>query len=297
MKKWMMGLTLAAVMFVASDGVAYTCGFELDECVTWCEESVTYQVGNLPAGLPEDEAISAIQDAAALWDELGCGIELVYDGRLSGTQASLQLEWEGVWDQNWGVSSTTISTALLSSSGQDCLSPSQIKLNDDSFQWFLDGTQDPENQQVDVFSVAVNAFGLGLGLGGSTDPNSVMNPSNDGPVAALGTDDIDGLCAYYPPATGAEDMGADAGSQMPDAGTVGGEDMGIVDEDMGMVATSEPDLGSGGPLPVVEPVDSGDGEGCQSVRGGRAPAPATLLLVLGLLMSRRFIPRAQRANP
>jgi hypothetical protein len=50
---------------------------------------------------------------------------------------------------------------------------------------------------IDVYTVALHEAGHGLGLNHSDDPNAIMYPYYDGPVADLRTDDISGIRSMY----------------------------------------------------------------------------------------------------
>lgn len=302
---------VGVVCAVPASAHAYTCAYgDVPDCAVWCDGGpVTYQIGQLPDGFAEADVESAVQGAAALWNDTNCGVTLEYVGRTpgGGRDADIELTWLATWDSNFGNPQTTFSVAAVSSGADNCLVPGQILLNDQEFEWNVDGTTTDMNQ--DILSNASVQLGRMLGLGNSDDPdNSILTPTaGSEAITELGSDDVEGLCAIYEDVGGDAGMGGDdtgmggddagtadmgtagdmGGSDETDAGTEGGSDMG----------DGEPDM-DGSTVDLIDDSDADSDSGCCATIGSGGSGAGALaflfLIVLGVRRERQRAPARER---
>ncbi|XP_025195071.1 matrix metalloproteinase-17-like isoform X2 [Melanaphis sacchari] len=156
----------------------------------WNKRALTYFISNFTPKLSRDGIRNAIQSAFSKWSRYSRIIFTeVYNGN-ADILISFGVSNHGdqfPFDGPGNVLAHAFYPTELGVLGGD------IHF-DDSEDWTLDNS----NYGVDFYSVAIHEMGHSLGLGHSSEPNSIMNPYYTGPQPQdIGYDDILGMHSLY----------------------------------------------------------------------------------------------------
>jgi hypothetical protein len=163
----------------------------------WSNTSVLYYVNPQSVYLSQDLAISAVQTAAAAWNEAHAGVELVYAGTTSGSSLTLNSKNEVFFrnGSNGSYAAETYSWWDSSNRYKD----SDIVFYEGAFPYFsVSGCA----KGIYAENVGVHEFGHLLGLKHSGVSGATMQASMpsycDRSWMTLDNDDIAGIQAMYP---------------------------------------------------------------------------------------------------
>lgn len=175
---------------------------------TWPADAfpIPYAVSaSLGGGLDDAEALAAIQAGFQAWEDAGCGVSFVYEGRSEGSFGGTA-DGENVvfvLDEGWPDDASLVSTPAITTSGAEIVE-ADIALNAQSYAWATSGADG--RSLMDVQSAVTHEVGHLLGLWHSSVEGATLNPAMDGNPEArtLEEDDLEGLCALYAESAGGE---------------------------------------------------------------------------------------------
>jgi chitodextrinase len=164
----------------------------------WGSNVVSYYVNPQSIYVSASAAISAVQQAAAVWDEQSnANIQLVYAGTTTGSSLTLNNKNE-VFFRN-GSGGGNVAEAYYWWDGSGRLVDGDIIFYEGSYQFFAGSGC---SGGIYVENVTVHEFGHVLGLGHSGTPGATMQPSMptycDRTQLTLEADDIAGIESLYP---------------------------------------------------------------------------------------------------
>ena len=165
----------------------------------WATASVRYYVNPQSIYVSPNAAVSAVQTAAAGWNEQSqANIELLYAGTTSGSSLTANYKNE-VFFRNGSNGSSVAETYSWWRTSTNELVDSDIVLYEGAYRFFtVSGCSDG----IYVENVGIHEFGHMLGLGHSSVSGATMTPSMTGycdrTQLALAADDIAGIESMYP---------------------------------------------------------------------------------------------------
>jgi hypothetical protein len=182
--------------------------------------------GSLLRHISGDDALAAVSEALSQWTNATCNskkehpaidaaVELIAAGATAkfnsrGANESVVLYRDDIWPYgNKAVAKTTLGLNLDTGEILDA----DVQLNSAVF----DLAVSPDAGQTDVVAVLTHEIGHVLGLGHSDVADATMRPEAKGfgtaELRSLASDDVDGICALYPPGSNADRADAKAGDR------------------------------------------------------------------------------------
>lgn len=182
--------------------------------VFWEDPCLSFAVqidGSMRAGLDADEVASLARQAAALWQNVECpdggnpGFSLNFKGFSScprpqtvcgGAEAndSVISFRDDAWPAEYPERAAGL-TSLIGELDTGAIVDADIEINSFEFS-FQEGNSDA----IDLSVVLAHELGHYLGLDHSSNPAALMGPAyTEWSAPALHDDDIDGICAIFPP--------------------------------------------------------------------------------------------------
>ena len=199
----------------------------------WATTNIAYYFINGTDKLPGEDERNVIQQAFGLW---AAQTPLTFTETTNENDANILIEW-AVGDHGDGDPFDGPGDVLAHASFPNPYDDRQVFLHfDDDESWV-----NSNNQNVDLLTVAAHEIGHTLGLAHSSDPNSLMYPSYDGPRRFLGDDDIAGVQDLYGVGSKPQPAPSVPGSEAPPpaAGTDTDQD-GISDQDESLATGTDP---------------------------------------------------------
>ena len=199
----------------------------------WATTDINYCFINGTDKLPGDTEKDMIRQAFGLW---AAQTPLTFTETTNENAANILIEW-AVGDHGDGDPFDGPGDVLAHASFPNPYDDRQVFLHfDDDERWVNSDTQN-----VDLLTVAAHEIGHTLGLAHSSDPNSLMYPSYDGPRRFLGQDDIAGVQDLYGVESNPQPAPSVPGNEAPPpaAGTDTDQD-GISDQDESFATGTDP---------------------------------------------------------
>jgi hypothetical protein len=206
---------------------------EYQAIAKWDTADIKYYFINGTDQLPGDEEKTVISQAFGLW---AAQSPLTFAETTNENDANIVIEW-AVGDHGDGDPFDGPGDVLAHASFPNPYDGRQVFLHfDDDERWV-----DSNNQNVDLLTVAAHEIGHTLGLAHSSDPNSLMYPSYDGPRRFLGQDDIAGIQDLYGVGSNPQPAPSVPGNEAPPtaSGTDTDQD-GISDQDESLATGTDP---------------------------------------------------------
>jgi Predicted Zn-dependent proteases len=204
---------------------------EYQAIAKWNSSNITYYFANGTDKLDDEKQV--IQQAFGLWS---AQTQLTFSETTEEEAANIVIGW-AVRDHGDGDPFDGPGDVLAHASFPNPYDDRQVFLHfDDEERWV-----DSNTQNVDLLTVAAHEIGHTLGLAHSSDPNSLMFPSYDGPRRFLGDDDIAGIQDLY--GVGSEPPPAPSipGNEAPPPAEGTDQDQdGISDQDETLVTGTDP---------------------------------------------------------
>ena len=185
----------------------------------WPERTVPFYIARQGCGEYRDadgnitpDLEHAIVEAFLVWNEPACSdLEFVYAGQtetsvLNPEDHANVVAWRDPWPYGGAAFALTSVTTTLDGEIIDA----DMELNSDRYAFSV--TEDPEEGLVDVRNTVTHEAGHVLGLAHSIEAESTMDADADLAETlkrTLHPDDIEGLCAAYPPGVYAQGMSAE----------------------------------------------------------------------------------------
>lgn len=196
MKRLLLFLTLAICQKSMSqifydEGPLFGIDVNLNEYVLqgskWNKTTLTYYVYNTSNSLTSTQRATAIANAFATWQSNSV---LNFMEVSTPGSADLKISWKtGDHGDGHPFQTSVLAHAFYPPTAGGSYA-GQLHFND-SYQWNVNGND------YDLETVALHEIGHLLGLGHSTDINSIMYPSYLGVNHQLGSDDLQGIWALY----------------------------------------------------------------------------------------------------
>lgn len=261
----------------------------------WPREAfpIPYEVTDDFGDLDDAQALAAVQAGFATWEAVDCAeVSFTYVGRTSDRDFGVDDGRNLVLflTEGWPADASLVSAPGITTRGTEIVD-ADLALNAEHYAWATEGADG--RLYMDLQAAVTHEVGHLLGLWHSSVATATLNPSNDGnPVARdLDPDDLDGICALYPPASPGTGEQGDACAESDDcldgyACVVDGADRycaaacvedGDCDEGLACLAAGD---GS-----WCVPAEAG----CGCATGGSG-APWTLALVVAGLLRRKAKP-------
>lgn len=224
---------------------------EYQAIAKWDTTAIKYYFINGTDKLPGNEEKTVISQAFGLW---AAQSPLTFTETTNENDANIVIEW-AAGDHGDGDPFDGPGDVLAHASFPNPYDGRQVFLHfDDDERWV-----DSNDQNVDLLTVAAHEIGHTLGLAHSSDPNSLMYPSYDGPRRFLGQDDIAGIQDLYGVGSNPQPAPSVPGNEAPPpaAGTDTDQD-GISDQDESLATgtnPNNPDSDNDGLLDGVEVVN------------------------------------------
>ena len=199
----------------------------------WATTDINYYFINGTDKLPGDTEKDVIRQAFGLW---AAQTPLTFAETTNENAANILIEW-AVGDHGDGDPFDGPGDVLAHASFPNPYDDRQVFLHfDDDERWVNSDAQD-----VDLLTVAAHEIGHTLGLAHSSDPNSLMYPSYDGPRRFLGQDDIAGVQDLYGVGSNPQPAPSVPGNEAPPpaVGTDTDQD-GISDQDESLATGTDP---------------------------------------------------------
>lgn len=159
---------------------------------SWSSSELTYSFQNYPAEVTPEEARWAIDQAFGLWS---AETPLRFQRLGDGVQGDIVLRFV-TGDHGDGAAfdsaGGTLAHAFYPSNSGAIRGDAHF---DEAETWGL--AVPPAAGVIDLVTVAAHEFGHSLGLGHSSVPGAIMNPTYRGPQRRLGTDDVAGITSLY----------------------------------------------------------------------------------------------------
>jgi hypothetical protein len=205
---------------------------EYQAIAKWDTTDIKYYFINGTDKLPADEEKTVIGQAFGLW---AAQTPLTFAETTTENDANIVIEW-AVGDHGDGDPFDGPGDVLAHASFPNPYDGRQAFLHFDDERWV-----NSNNQNVDLMTVAAHEIGHTLGLAHSSDPNSLIYPSYDGPRRFLGQDDIAAAQDLYGVASNPQPAPSVPGNQAPPAasGTDTDQD-GISDQDESLATGTDP---------------------------------------------------------
>lgn len=185
----------------------------------WPERTVPFYIGRDGCGEFQDadgnitaDLERAIVQAFEVWNEPDCSdFEFVYGGQtqtnvLNAEDRSNLVAWRNPWPYGGAAFALTSVTTTLDGEIID----GDIELNSARYRFSI--AKNPEAGLVDVRNTVTHEAGHVLGLAHSLEPEATMDADADLAETikrTLHADDIEGLCAIYPPGVYAQGLSAE----------------------------------------------------------------------------------------
>ena len=199
----------------------------------WATTNINFYFINGTDKLPGDTERDVIRQAFGLW---AAQSPLSFTETTNENDANILIEW-AVGDHGDGDPFDGPGDVLAHASFPNPYDGRQVFLHfDDDERWV-----NSDRQDVDLLTVAAHEIGHTLGLAHSSDPNSLMYPSYDGPRRFLGQDDIAGVQDLYGVGSNPQPAPSVPGNEAPPsaAGTDTDQD-GISDQDESLATGTDP---------------------------------------------------------
>lgn len=206
---------------------------EYQAIAKWDTNNIAYYFQNGTDQLAGDTEKELIRQAFGLW---AAQTPLTFTETTNQNDANIVIEW-AVGDHGDGDPFDGPGDVLAHASFPNPYDERQVFLHfDDDERWVNSNTQN-----VDLLTVAAHEIGHTLGLAHSSDPNSLMYPSYDGPRRFLGDDDIAGAQDLYGVASNPQPAPSIPGNEAPPPaqGTDTDQD-GLSDQDESMATGTDP---------------------------------------------------------
>ncbi|MGD8862280.1 MAG: matrixin family metalloprotease [Myxococcales bacterium] len=149
--------------------------------------------------LPFEQTEAAVVRGFDDWSAPECsGLQVEYLGLtdLDAREYTQVVSWT---ETDWELGPETIGATLNSYTvGEPAtIEWSTMQLNGQDYRWVLGRPR--RLTDVDVYTIVLHEAGHYLGLGHSDELEAVMAPAYAGPRPGLALDDVEGVCALYPP--------------------------------------------------------------------------------------------------
>jgi hypothetical protein len=199
----------------------------------WATANIAYYFVNGTDQLAGETERDVIRQAFALWAEQS---PLTFSETTNEDEANIVIGW-AVRDHGDGDPFDGPGDVLAHASFPNPYNERQVFLHfDDEERWVDSNTRD-----VDLLTVAAHEIGHTLGLAHSSDPNSLMYPSYDGPRRFLGDDDVAGIQYLYGVASNPQAAPSVPGSQAPPPAEGADQDQdGLSDQDEALATGTDP---------------------------------------------------------
>jgi hypothetical protein len=158
---------------------------------------------DLPFAQTEAAVVRGFED----WSQPDCsGLAVEYLGLtdLDAREYTQVVSWT---ETDWELGPETIGATLSSYTVEESptIEWSTMQLNGQDYRWVLGAPR--RLSDVDVYTIVLHEAGHYLGLGHSEELSAVMAPAYAGPRPGPALDDVQGVCALYPP--GVQQPGGD----------------------------------------------------------------------------------------
>jgi len=206
---------------------------EYQAIAKWSTTSIAYYFANGTDKLTGDTEKDLVRQAFGLWS---AQTALTFNETTHENAANIIVGW-AFGDHGDGDAFDGPGDVLAHASFPNPYDDRQVFLHfDDDERWV-----DSNTQNVDLLTVAAHEIGHTLGLAHSSDPNSLMYPSYDGPRRFLGDDDVAGIQDLYGVSSNPQPAPSVPGNETPPTaeGTDGDQD-GISDQDETLVTGTDP---------------------------------------------------------
>lgn len=206
---------------------------EYQTIAKWDTTDIKYYFLNGTDKLPGNEERDVIRQAFGLW---AAQTPLTFAEATNESDANILIEW-AVGDHGDGDPFDGPGDVLAHASFPNPYDGRQVFLHfDDDERWVNSNTQN-----VDLETVAAHEIGHTLGLAHSSDPNSLMYPSYDGPRRFLGQDDIAGVQDLYGVGSNPQPAPSVPGNEaQPSASGTDTDQDGISDQDESLATGTDP---------------------------------------------------------
>jgi hypothetical protein len=206
---------------------------EYQAIAKWDDTDITYYFQNGTDQLTGDTERDIIRQAFGLW---AAQTPLSFIETTSQNDADIVIAW-AVRDHGDGDPFDGPGDVLAHASFPNPYDGRQVFLHfDDDERWV-----DSETRNVDLLTVAAHEIGHTLGLAHSSDPNSLMYPSYDGPRRFLGDDDIAGVQDLYGVGSNPQPAPSVPGSEAPPPAQGSDQDQdGLSDQDETLATGTDP---------------------------------------------------------
>lgn len=204
---------------------------EYQAIAKWSTSTITYYFANGTNKLDNEQEL--IQQAFGLW---AAQTPLTFTETTDEDAANIIVGWAS-GEHGDGDPFDGPGDVLAHASFPNPYDDRQVFLHfDDDERWV-----DSNTRNVDLLTVAAHEIGHTLGLAHSSDPNSLMFPSYDGPRRFLGDDDIAGIQDLYGVGSNPQPAPSIPGSETPPTAEGADQDQdGISDQDETLATGTDP---------------------------------------------------------